>query len=163
MRRFLAIVPMLISACAGTNAAVTSGAHFVRTGIYSASSSRLIPDSSSPTGARRQPADVTWLADTTTIPAVLGAGFGVEFEVTVPSVHAVRTTVTWRFPAAGLTNPETGQTFYVYSREIECAPQRVCQTGWTFGESWELVPGVWEVEIAIGNRPAIKQSFNVVP
>jgi hypothetical protein len=105
---------------------------------------------------------ISFVEDTTIIPAVLGTGFGVAFQATVPGRDIVATTVTWRFPAAGLSNPRTGQTSYVYSREIACVPLDVCRTGWTFGEPWELVPGVWEVEIAIGNRPAIKQAFTVV-
>jgi hypothetical protein len=62
------------------------------------------------------------LVDTATIPAALGTAFGVGFRVTVPNIDTVRTTVTWRFPAAGLSNPRTGETTYVYSREVECTP-----------------------------------------
>jgi hypothetical protein len=163
-RRLLVAVLVAVSACAGTNTARTSGAHFVTKGIYTSSSPpRRVPDSLSPTGARGQRPDTIWLVDTATIPAALGTAFGVGFRVTVPNIDTVRTTVTWRFPAAGLSNPRTGETTYVYSREVECTPYQVCRTGWTFEEAWELVPGIWEVEIAIGSRPPIRQSFTVVP
>jgi hypothetical protein len=104
----------------------------------------------------------TFVEDTSIIPAALGTGFGVAFRVTVPGPDTVPATVTWRFPPAGLNNPRTGQTVYVYTRDIECVRYTVCPTGWTFEEAWELVPGVWEVQIVVGNRPPLKQSFTVV-
>jgi hypothetical protein len=162
LRRSLPLVFILISACATTNVATTSGSDLVAKGIYRAPLAGRVRDSSSPTGARNQPFSITFVNDTSIIPAVLGTGFGVAFRVTVPGPNTVPTTVTWRFPPAGLSNPRTGQTAYAYTRKIECVAYAVCTTGWTFNEAWELVLGVWELQIVVASRPPLKQSFTVV-
>jgi hypothetical protein len=141
MRRLLPVVSALICAC-GTSTATASGADLIAKGIYRTSTS---------------------IEDTPTIPAVLGTTFGIAFRVKA-SAGAIfpHTRVTWRFPAAGLSNPRPKRTSQVDTYECNCVPERICRIAWKFDHPWELVPGVWEVEIAVDSRTVIKQSFTVV-
>jgi hypothetical protein len=50
----------------------------------------------------------------------------------------------------------------VDTHDVTCVRESVCRTGWIFEHPWELVPGVWEVEILVDGRTVIKQSFTVV-
>jgi|KBSMisStandDraft_5_1062788.scaffolds.fasta_scaffold174575_2 hypothetical protein len=142
MRRLLPTVSALICAC-GTSTATAIGADLVAKGIYRSSTS---------------------IQETATIPAVLGTSFGVAFRVNrTPGLRPPSTTVTWRFPAAGLSNPNTKRTSHRVSYECNCViEEMVCKIRWRFDHPWELVPGVWEVEIAVDHRTAIKESFTVV-
>jgi hypothetical protein len=146
MRRLLPIVFALVSGSATTNAAENSGAELVAKGIYSSTGNR------------------TYITDTTIIPAVLGTHFGIAFQVRAAALHNVfvPATITWRFPAAGISNPKSGQTSRVSSIKTACWTYKDCHAGWKFEQPWELVPGVWEVEIVVDNRTVLKQSFTVV-
>jgi len=144
IRRLLPTAFALFSVCATTNAATDSWGQIVVKGIFRTS---------------------TFVEDTTVIPAVLGTYFGVVVKVRPTLRHTsgfnvVR--ITWRFPAAGLTNPKSGQTLHVLHGQCVCPPDRDCRLAFKFGQPWELVPGVWEIEFAAENRPSLKQSFTVV-
>ena len=141
MRRLLPIVSALICAC-GTSTATAGGADLIAKGIYRTS---------------------TAIENTTVIPAVLGTHFGVAFRVKASvGQNGPRTTVIWRLPAAGLSAPGTKLTSHVDTHDVTCVRESVCRTGWIFEHPWELVPGVWEVEILVDGRTVIKQSFTVV-
>jgi hypothetical protein len=144
MRRLLAIVTALICAC-GTGTAAAGGADLIAKGIYRSKTS---------------------IENTTIIPAVLGIRFGVTFLVNASAGASFPlstvTTVIWRFPAAGLRDPGSKLTSHVDTHEVRCTRESRCSTVWTFDHPWELVPGVWEVEILVDKRSALKQSFTVV-
>ena len=140
-RRLLSFVSVVIAAL-GTSAAAADGAVLMAKGIIR---------------------NDTSIEDATIIPAILGTRFGIVFRMkAVAGKIAPNVTVTWRFPAGGLDNPETGRTSHVDSHKINCGAKWICATLWKFDEPWELVPGVWEVEIVINKRTALRQSFTVV-
>jgi len=144
MRRLLPIVSTLICVCR-TSTATAGGADLIAKGIYLSKTS---------------------IENTTIIPAVLGIRFGVTFRVNASAgasfPRSTVTTVIWRFPAAGLSDPGTKLTSHVDTHEVRCTRESRCSTAWTFDHPWELVPGVWELEILVDGRTVIKQSFTVV-
>lgn len=152
----IAFAAPVVSQCAPTT---TGAACLLSKGIQRVQVTQSVP-AATPTGTR-DIAVISLIEETTSIPAVLGTSFGIEFDLVRP-VGATPMMITWRFPAAGLRNPQTGQTHYASTSELRCRMGSQCREAWTLDHSWELVPGVWEVEVVIGGAVALKQSFTLV-
>jgi hypothetical protein len=101
------------------------------------------------------------VTQTTTVPARLGARFGIEFTLSgAPAgLTTLRKVVT--FPA-GIVYPPSTTPIYSSDGAISVANGTVTYTGWKFDDPWELVPGVWTIQIWDGDRKLAEQQFNVV-
>ena len=97
------------------------------------------------------------------VPLEPGVRFGVFIVTTnprLPNGQTVTLRKVTRFPAPGLTNPETRKTTL-----SEAAPVTV-RTGepqgpFGFGldHDWELVPGTWKIEFWLGDEKLAEQAF----
>ena len=132
-------------------------------GIYSVLASRRIPDPARLTYQRTVSRGFRLEQATTRIPVSLGTRFGISYVFSGPPERGpVSHRVIWRFPDAGITNPETKKTSLEYEWNKVCKVGVECHAGWVFIESWELVPGTWTMEIRIGQQQVLQQSFEVV-
>jgi hypothetical protein len=60
------------------------------------------------------------------------------------------------------TNPRTGNATTVdeWARPINAGIGRY--SGWRFDETWEMVPGVWTMQVVYEGRVLVEQSFQVL-
>lgn len=102
-------------------------------------------------------------ATTRTIPAQLGVRFGFRYTVVgAPvgtKVQLHRVTI---FPAPGLTDPATQKSATRSEYDIHPTIGTVTYTGYAFDNAWEVVPGVWTIQIWDQGRKLAEQTFTVV-
>lgn len=113
-------------------------------------------------GASRLLGNIRHAATTTTVPAQLGVKFGFEYVIVGSPANGQATlTKVTIFPRAGLRVPGSGpvyRTDYPLTRTIGS----VQYTGYQFDNPWELVPGVWTLELWSGDRKLASKRFTVV-
>jgi hypothetical protein len=104
--------------------------------------------------------EATLIKETTTIPASLGTSFGVRIKVTGDPVGAVLKVV-GRCTHPKLTDPVSGRSST--TEEWNCYPVigRTGYIGYTFDNSWELVPGKWILQIFYGGKLVATKEFDV--
>ena len=102
------------------------------------------------------------LEDTTTVQARPGLEFGIEYLIVgEPKGAQVPIRIVNVYPKQGLRNPETRKTI----RRGEIVRNKtigdVVYTGYAFENQWEIVPGVWKIELRHKNRKFAEQSFTI--
>src|SRR5262249_54447189 len=119
-------------------------------GTYEVGQSREIDDPRAPGGRRYVSTGVRPLQQTDRVPATVGPRFGIGYMLRGASYSAAAVSSIWRFPPAGITNPQTRVTTYQWETQpYTCAIGRenFCFSGYAFRNDWELVPGRWTVEV----------------
>jgi hypothetical protein len=97
------------------------------------------------------------------ISARTGVRFGVRYRIVgQPADADVKVKLVIRFPPAGLRNPQTGTPSYSDESTITRKVGKVTTAGFGFDRDWEMVPGIWTIEIWDGNRRLLEQRFTVV-
>ncbi len=106
--------------------------------------------------------DVKFLDDAPERSARIGSQFGVRFRsVGRPQDAEVTLRSVWKFPPPGITNPKTGNTF---RESVVNFPHRIGTThvrGYSLDESWEIVRGVWTLQIWQGDRKLFERNFMI--
>ncbi len=117
---------------------------------------------SSAVGTNNLSSNIRHAATTKVVPAQIGVRFGFEYTVVgTPSGAAVNLTKVEIFPPAGLDVPGKGpvrRDSYVQQSEIG----GTIYTGYRFDNAWELVPGIWRLELWDGKRRLASEKFKVV-
>jgi hypothetical protein len=96
---------------------------------------------------------------TTTVPAQLGSQFGVRYRLVGSGTDNVKLKVVWRIPSPGLHNPETGKTV---TEDVSFWDRKIGSTNYnaySFAHDWEIVSGIWTLEIWDGDRKMMSQGF----
>lgn len=103
------------------------------------------------------------LTETThTVPLRPGVMFGFQYRVTgAPSGGAVRIKEVVLFPPGGLRLPGK-PPIPLESDEATVTIGDTLPLTWKFDNSWELVPGLWTLQVWAGDRKLVEQSFTVV-
>lgn len=100
------------------------------------------------------------------IPAELNTVFGVIYKFPADNYgKSVKVDGTIAFPAAGLTDPATGETTYEskYNAEVTVDENDpVDSLLFRLGQEWEIVPGTWKVTVRLDGKTFIQEEFNVV-
>jgi hypothetical protein len=156
----VALVAGIIAAAA--QAPTVERAEVTQFGIYESKVTGSRKSSGTATGTVNS-VDYKFVSDTTTVPARRGVGFGFEYRlVGEPGGAKVSVRSVTIFPAGGLRNPKTGQTFqrseYVETKSIG----EVLLKGYTLDEDWEVVPGLWGLQVWSGDLMLIEQYFTLV-
>jgi Domain of unknown function (DUF3859) len=104
--------------------------------------------------------DAKLIKETTTIPASIGTSFGVRIKVTGDPDGAV-VKFTGRCTHPKLSDPVSGRSST--TEEWDCYPVigRTGYIGYTFDNSWELVPGKWILQVFYGAKLVAKKEFDV--
>jgi Domain of unknown function (DUF3859) len=132
-------------------------------GIYHAQVTGETPAGSTATGQVNQVSKIQFVQHTTTIPMRLGVRFGFRYAVVgSPEGANVPLKLVTIFPGPGLYNPERGQTFHREEYTSTKTLGEPTMTGYVFAHSWELVPGVWTLQIWYQDRLLTEQRFTVV-
>lgn len=126
-------------------------------------SSAAIEDPNSPSGSLLRPPEVAQLIrETTVIPAKKGVNFGVAYSFRNASILTpISSRVVWRFPSSGLLNPRHKTPTYEYIHTTVSRGGLNSQT-YAFDEDWEIVPGIWTLELWHGEKRLYHQEFQVV-
>lgn len=99
---------------------------------------------------------------TTTIPATIGIQFGFRYKIFgTPHAAPVATKAIFIYPEAGAVSPRLG---LLHSTSISKVVTIGKSTGiaYTVEEPWELVPGIWTIQLWIDDRKVAEKSFNMV-
>lgn len=131
-------------------------------GIYQVAVGKLTPDKQAPTGVVASVKKATKIEDTTTVHARIGLEFGIEYVIIgAPKGAKVPIRVVNVYPKQGLRNPKTRRTL----RHAEFVRNKIIgdtiYAGYAFENEWEVVPGVWKIELWHKNRKLAEQSFTV--
>jgi hypothetical protein len=100
---------------------------------------------------------------TTTIPAELGVKFGIKYRVIgEPDGQKIAIRKLIVYPPSGVKPPNSPQP--LPRSEVMISPQigQTVYTGFEFDDQWELVPGIWAIQLWQGNRLLAEQRFTVV-
>ena len=120
------------------------------------------PEPASPDGERRILSGIKFVTRGPQIEARVGVHFGVQYRVAgAPDKAPINVKVVWKIPAPGITNPNNKNTYREASNERPAKIGVTALTGYEFDNAWEVVPGVWTVEIWYGDRKLAEQSFAV--
>jgi len=107
--------------------------------------------------------DPQFIAATSTIPAQLGIKFGFRYSVVGQPENA---TVTVKqitiYPPAGVVSPQSGLLHQSSVLRKVPVGGRPLGAGYDITESWELVPGLWTVQLWVGEQKLAEHSFNLV-
>ena len=102
---------------------------------------------------------VEHLETTTTIPARIGISFGVRYKVVgEPDNAEVTLRKVISFPPPGL-QPSRGKIMPQSESKVETTIGETVADLYTLEDNFELVPGVWIVELWDGERRLLVQSF----
>jgi hypothetical protein len=131
-------------------------------GIYRVAVGKLTPDQQTPTGVAASVDQATKIEDTTTVRARIGLEFGIQYVVVgSPKGAQVPIRIVNVYPKQGLRNPKTHKTV----RRAEIVRNKVIgdvvYAGYGFENAWEIVPGVWTIEVWHKNRKLAEQNFTV--
>ena len=103
------------------------------------------------------------LRTTDTIPVCLGTRFGILYRITgEPVGAAVNLVAINKFPAPGLAVPGVAAPVHEdrYGHTSRIGSQGF--SWYEFDNQWEMVPGIWTLEIWSGNQRLASHVFNVV-
>jgi len=133
-----------------------------RPGIYEIQVGKPIPDAGVATGHRVEARAYKNVKVGTQIEARTGTVIGAEVTIVgTPRRGKVPLRVVWRYPAPGLTNPETKTT----TTSDEYADTQLIGEKfpivWGLTQDWHVVPGTWTLEVFQGDRKLVTQEFQL--
>jgi Domain of unknown function (DUF3859) len=100
---------------------------------------------------------------TTTVPAERGVEFGIRYKIDGAPVGTV---VSLReltiFPAPGMRPPSASQPVHISRTTTTPRIGDVSYTGYRLDDPWELLPGVWVIQLWYGDRKVAQQNFTVI-
>jgi hypothetical protein len=107
--------------------------------------------------------DVQLVAETNTIPAKLGTKFGFRYRIVGDSWGApVTIKVVTLYPPAGAVSPKMGliHTASLLKTARIGASNAIAYSA---DEPWEMVPGVWTIQLWVGSKKLAERTFNMIP
>jgi hypothetical protein len=138
----------------------------VAAGFYDAASAQVARSIAAPGaagGRSNDLADVALVNPPPALTARVGIGFGVRFRTTGPHGGQATLRSVWRIPAPGIHNPDSDNTYRRSVVDFTTVIGSVQWRGYGFDQPWEVVPGVWTIEIWQGDRKLLEHSFTVGP
>ncbi|MGB6663115.1 MAG: DUF3859 domain-containing protein [Xanthobacteraceae bacterium] len=100
---------------------------------------------------------------TTTVPAERGVEFGIRYKIDgAPIGTAVPLRELTIFPSPGLRPPTASHPIPSSKTETKAKIGEVSYTGYQLDDPWELLPGVWVIQLWYGDRKVAQERFTVV-
>ena len=132
-------------------------------GLYRAEVAKEIDAPGLASGQRSLLTNIVLAQKTTQVPARPGVRFGFRYRlVDAPAGGQVTLKKITRFPPVGIRNPNTRETTFRDELELTKSIGQESYTGYSFDRDFELVPGVWTMELWAGDRKLAVQNFTVV-
>jgi hypothetical protein len=162
MRGILAFVALVAGvAAAAAQADRVDGADITQFGSYEYKVTNTENVSGTATGTIKS-VDYKFVSNTTSIAARRGVGFGFEYRVRgAPEDAKVLLRSVTIFPAGGVHDPKSGQTF-LRNEYIEEKPiGTLLLKGYSLDEDREVVPGTWTLQVWFGDQMLAEKSFDL--
>lgn len=135
----------------------------VEAGIYRADTAAVEFAPGTATGRRNVLSETRLVTATTRVEAAIGVHFGVRYRVVGrPDGASVKLVSVTLYPAPGLTNPASGMVQSRGEHTLYATIGRINYRGYVFEHDWEVVPGIWTIELWDGRRKLASQAFDVV-
>ncbi len=158
----LSLLVLVLTGAPGARASEIDRVEIVEWGIYRDKRTGVAPAPLSVTGTTNLVTNVRLQQKTTTIPALVGMTFGIEYKVVGARPGSmVRLRCVTRLPQQGLTNPGTGKTFAVSEFETDALVGGTTYMGYSLDFDWEVETGPWTLEIWHGDRKLAAKTFIV--
>ena len=94
--------------------------------------------------------------------ARVGVSFGVRFRtIGHPQNARVGLRSVWKIPAPGIKNPKSGNVYRQSVVNFTTTMGTAHLRGYSFEQPWEVVPGVWTLQIWQGDRKLLERSFTI--
>jgi len=128
-------------------------------GIYTADTDNSSAAPGTASGTVDQLSGIALVQSTTAVPARLGVGFGFRYKIVGKPNAVVSLKNVTHVPAPGMRNPETGNVtltnIFLQDRKVGGEFYRL----YRFTNAWEIVPGLWTLELWYGDRKLLSQGF----
>jgi hypothetical protein len=132
-------------------------------GIYTANTQSQEAAPNTAAGTVSILSDIQHAATTQTVPAQQGVRFGFNYVVVgAPAGAIVPLHMVTVFPPPGLANPATQQTKSQSEYDTSAAIGTPSYKGYQLTDLWEVVPGVWTMQVWSQGRKLAEQKFTVV-
>ena len=166
--RSLAVLALLAALCPARAEEVRiDHLDLVAAGFYDAATAKVaatVPAPAAAGGKTNQLADVQLMSEAPADTARVGLGFGVRFRSSgEPRGARAMLRSVWKIPAPGIHNPTNDNTYRQSVVDFATAIGSVHWRGYGFDQPWEVVPGVWTIEIWQGDRKLLEHSFTIGP
>jgi hypothetical protein len=160
----LAALAALVAATSAVAQAVkVERIEVARPGIYEIEVGKPIPDAGVATGNRFEATAYKNVKTGARIEARRGTIIGAELTIVgTPRRGKVPLKMVWRYPAPGLTNPDTKTTKTADEYADTQLIGEKFPVFWGLTQDWHLVPGVWTLEVWHGERKLLTQTFELV-
>jgi uncharacterized protein DUF3859 len=134
----------------------------VEYGIYAANKRSVVSAPNTATGSRHLLNGIRHVESTRTVPARLGVRFGFRYTVVgAPAGTPVALHIVTIFPPPGLQNPATRQIKAQSEYDIQTTIGNSPYKDYGFDHDWELVPGIWTMQVWYQGRKLVEQEFTV--
>ncbi len=125
----------------------------------------IVETPETPSGVTRLPAGYLSIAVITNrIPARKGIQFGIRYEVTnldLKDGETVEITKVTTHPPMKKPDGKVYESFSFVEKSLVTKGRVEAQTGYGFDHDYELVPGVWRIEMELAGKTLIAQEFSV--
>lgn len=158
----LAIALAMLGGAALAQAVKVERIEVTRPGTYQIEVGKPIPDAGVATGNRVEATAYKNVKVGAGVEAKKGNVIGAELTIVgSPRRGKVPLRMVWRYPAPGLTNPETKatRTSDEYS-DTQLIGEKF-PVFWGLTQDWHLVPGTWTLEVFQGDRKLVTQEFQL--
>lgn len=151
---------LLLATVDGAGAATITDVQVVEFGSYRRTNQGYHAAPRTITGKTNAVSDATLIEKTTEIHASKGTSFGLGYMVLgQPDGAVVQFTCRCIHPT--FTDPVSGRSSTVEEWNSQAIIGRAAHLGYTFDDSWELVPGKWTIQVFYGATLVARKEFNV--
>ena len=128
-------------------------------GLYKAVAKGQVDNEKSATGKTTISENMGFYETTTTVPLTKGIRFGVEFIVNGKADKSMEIEVVWTYPQK--IKNEKGEEYAQYKHRSIKYTNTKTWTGYIINKDYEMVKGVWLLEIFYKNKKLYQKEFNV--
>lgn len=152
--------------CATHLVAGEAKGHILKYGIFKrAEKEEIIKTPETPSGVTRIPAGYMTLTTTTNrVPARKGIMFGIRYEVTnldLKDGEMVEITKITTHPPMKKPDGKVSESFSFVERAPVENGRVEAQTGYGFDHDYEMVTGIWRIEMKLNGKTLMTQEFTV--
>jgi hypothetical protein len=157
--RVISATCLLLAALGAAHGQVLQRIDITEYGVYTMETEKSAAAPGTAAGSVDEVSSVDLVQATTVVPAQLGTAFGFRYKLIGPPKATVTLKNVTHVPPPGMRNPQTGNVtltdFFFHDRKIAGEYYRLFH----FTEPWEIVPGLWTLEIWEGDRALVSQGF----
>lgn len=153
---------LLVASLAAAHAQAVQGIEITEYGTYATETEDSAAEPGTASGRVEQVSNIRHVESTTVIPARVGVEFGFRYRIVGKPETKVNLKNVTRIPAPGIRNPDTGNVTMTSIFFQEHKTGEELYRLYRLTDPWEIVPGLWIMELWDGDRKLASQTFQVV-